>query len=66
VPLSAFLVRELSRDRKLDSQEGRATLIKEARPLLDRIAAPLLASLIQRQIAELAHLQPDDDRGSWG
>jgi DNA primase len=60
VPLSAFLVRELARGRKLDSQEGRAALIKEARPLLDRIAAPLLASLIQRQIGELAHLQPDE------
>jgi DNA primase len=59
VPLSAFLVRELARDRKLDSQEGRAALLKEAKPLLEKIAAPLLASLIRRQIAELAHLQDD-------
>ena len=60
LPLSAFLVRELTRDRKLDSQEGRAALIKDAKPLLDKIAAPLLARLIQRQIAELAHVQADD------
>ncbi len=60
MPLSAFLVRELARDRKLDSQEGRAALIKDAKPLLGKIAAPLLASLIQRQIAELAHLQADE------
>jgi len=60
VPLSAFLVRELARGRKLDSQEGRAALIKDAKPLLDKIAAPVLASLIQRQIAELAHLQADE------
>jgi DNA primase len=60
VPLSAFLVRELARDRKLDSQEGRAALIKDAKPLLDKIAAPLLASLIRRQIADLAHLQADE------
>jgi DNA primase len=60
LPLSAFLVRELSRGRKLDSQEGRAALIKDAKPLLEKIAAPLLASLIQRQIAELAHLQADE------
>lgn len=60
VPLSAFLVRELARDRKLDTQEGRAAMLKEAKPLLERIAAPLLAGLIQRQIAELAHLQADD------
>jgi len=60
VPLSAFLVRELARGRKLDSQEGRAALIKDAKPLLEKIAAPVLAGLIQRQIAELAHLQPDE------
>ena len=60
VPLSAFLVRELARGRKLDSQEGRAALIKDAKPLLGKIAAPLLASLIQRQIAELAHLRADE------
>ncbi len=60
LPLSAFLVRELARGLKLDSQEGRAALIKDAKPLLEKIAAPLLASLIQRQIAELAHLQADE------
>ena len=60
LPLSAFLVRELSRSRKLDSQEGRAALIKEAKPLLEKIAAPLLARLIRRQIAELANLQADE------
>ncbi|MDP2266570.1 MAG: DNA primase [Thiobacillus sp.] len=58
LPLSAFLVRELARDRKLNSQEGQAAFLKDAKPLLEKIAAPLLASLIQRQIAELAHLQP--------
>jgi len=60
MPLSAFLVRELSRDRNLGSQEGRATLLKEAKPLLEKIGAPLLARLVQRQIAELAHLQADE------
>ena len=60
VPLSAFLVRELARERKLDSQEGRAALIKDAKPLLEKIAAPVLASLIRRQIADLAHLQADE------
>ncbi|MFP5381846.1 MAG: DNA primase [Gammaproteobacteria bacterium] len=60
LPLSAFLVRELARDRRLDSQEGRAALLKDAKPLLDRIAAPLLAGLIRRQIAELAHVPADE------
>ena len=60
VPLSAFLVRELARNRKLNTQEGQAALLKDAKPLLEKIAAPMLASLIQRQIAELAHLEADD------
>jgi DNA primase len=60
LPLSAFMVRELAHDRNLDSQEGRAALIKDAKPLLERIAAPLLARLIQQHVAELAHLQADE------
>jgi DNA primase len=56
LPLSAFLIRELVRDRRLDTQEGQAALLKEARPLVDRIAAPLLASLIRRQLAERARV----------
>jgi len=60
VPLSAFLVRELARDRKLETQEGRAAFLKEAKPLLDRIAAPLLCTLVRRQIADIAGLQPDE------
>jgi DNA primase len=65
LPLSAFLVRELARDRRLDTQEGRAALIKDAKPLLEKIAAPLLASLIRRQIADLAHL-PAEEFGLMG
>ena len=60
VPLSAFLVRELSRNRKLNTQEGQASFLKDAKPLLEKIAAPLLARLIQRKIAESAHLQADE------
>ncbi len=60
VPLSALLVRELARERNLDNQEGRAALLKDAKPLLDRISAPLLAALVRRQIASLAGLQPED------
>ncbi|MFN3544101.1 MAG: DNA primase [Thiobacillus sp.] len=65
VPLSAFLVRELARDCRLDTQEGRAALLKAAKPLLDRIAAPLFAGLIRRQIADMAQL-PNDALGVLG
>ncbi|MDP1927149.1 MAG: DNA primase [Thiobacillus sp.] len=60
LPLSAFLVRELASGLKLDSQEGRATLLKQAKPLLEKITAPMLGSLIQRQIAELAHVPANE------
>ncbi|OYW62585.1 MAG: DNA primase [Hydrogenophilales bacterium 12-64-13] len=60
LPLSAFLVRELASGLKLDTQEGRASLLKQAKPLLEKITAPLLGSLIQRQIAELAHVPANE------
>lgn len=65
LPLSAFLIRELTRNRQLDTQEGQAALLKDARPLLDKIAAPLLASLIRRQLAERARI-PLDELASLG
>jgi len=53
VPLSTFLIRELARDINLATQEGQARLLKEAIPLLKKLAsAPLLATLIERQLGE--------------
>lgn len=60
MPLSAFLLRELTRGGRLESQEGRASLLKSAKPLLDKIKAPLLAKLLRHKIAELAHVHPGD------
>ena len=56
LPLSAFLLRELTRDHKLDTAEGRAAILKEAHPLLNKITAPLLANLIRRDLAERIHV----------
>jgi len=58
LPLSAFLVRELTRHHRLDSEEGHAALLKAAKPLLDKISAPLLAGLLRQKIAALADVQP--------
>lgn len=60
LPLSAFLIRELARDRRLDTQEDQAALLKDAKPLLEKIAAPMLGSLIQRQLAERLGMAPDE------
>jgi DNA primase len=60
VPLSTFLIRELSREANLSSQEGRAKLLKNATPLLQKIAAPLLASLIRRQLGDTLGMSAND------
>jgi DNA primase len=60
VPLSRFLIRELSREADLSSQEGRAKLLKNATPLLQKIAAPLLASLIRRQLGDTLGMGGDE------
>ncbi len=55
-PLSGFLIAELSARHPLDSDEGRAAFVAAARPLVSQIAAPVLAALIIRRIAEIAGL----------
>ena len=60
VPLSEFLLSELSSRHPPTSAEGRAALLASARPLLGTIAAPMLAALMRRQLAELAGLSEDE------
>ena len=55
-PLSGFLVAELSARHPPDTDEGRAAFVAAARPLVSQIAAPILAALITRRIAEIAGL----------
>lgn len=58
MPLSLFLCNELSRRVNLETDEGRVQLIKYAEPLLSQIntRAPILAFMIKKRLAELAHL----------
>ena len=56
MPLSDFLVAELSARHEPTSDEGRAALVAAARPYVSQIGAPVLAALITRRIAELAGL----------
>lgn len=53
-PLSTFLVAELTRRADLGSEEGRAKVLQEARPLITRIAAPALGLLVRKRLAEVA------------
>jgi DNA primase len=54
MPLSAYLLREISAELDLRTQEGRSQLLQRAKPLLTAIAAPATALLLRKEIAALA------------
>jgi DNA primase len=56
MPLSEYLLAELSRQHPPTTAEGRAALVAAARPLLAEIGAPVLAALLRRQLSELSGL----------
>jgi DNA primase len=53
-PLSAFMIDRLSADDDLDSPEGRARLLAEARPMLAAFKADGMRMQMTREIADLA------------
>jgi DNA primase len=53
---SQFLFKELTRETKLTTEEGRAKLVQTAKPLIERIAAPALQLMIRKRLAELTGL----------
>jgi DNA primase len=54
LPLSAFLLRELSARVDLKSEEGRARFLQSARPLVTQITAPALGLMLRKRLADLA------------
>jgi DNA primase len=52
-PLSQFLVDELKSRVDLNTHEGRARLLQDARPLVKQIGAPLLSLLLRKELARL-------------
>ena len=54
LPLSIFLFRELSARVDLKTSEGCARLVQDAKPLLTRVAAPGLALMLVKQLAEIS------------
>lgn len=59
-PLSAFLLAELGARTDLATLEGRSRLISEARPHLQRLAAPALQFQLMRALADLARMDPQE------
>lgn len=54
LPLSGYLLRELSARVDLRTQEGRSSLLESAKPLLTAITAPTMALLLRKEVAALA------------
>ena len=54
MPLSTYLLREISAELDLRTQEGRNQLLQRAKPLLAAIAAPATALLLRKEVAALA------------
>jgi len=54
MPLSAYLLRELTTDLDLKSQEGRNQLLHRAKPLLSVIVSPVTSLLLRKEVATLA------------
>ncbi len=54
LPLSGYLLRELSAQVDLRTQEGRTALLQRAQPLLTVITAPATALLLRKEVAALA------------
>ena len=54
LPLSSYVLRELSMQVDLRTQEGRTALLQRAKPLLTVISAPTTALLLRKEVAVLA------------
>ncbi len=54
LPLSSYVLRELSTQVDLHTQEGRTALLQRAKPLLTVISAPTTALLLRKEVAVLA------------
>lgn len=54
MPLSGYLLRELTLDLDLKSQEGRNQLLHRAKPLLSVIVSPVTSLLLRKEVAALA------------
>ena len=57
LPLSTFLVNELSAKANLNSEEGRARFLHEVKPLLAEVKAPNLGLMLRKRIAQIARIE---------
>jgi DNA primase len=60
IPLSAYLLREVSAGLDLRSQEGRNQLLQRAKPLVTAIIAPATALLLRKEVAALSGVSQEE------
>ncbi|MDD5179798.1 MAG: DNA primase [Gallionellaceae bacterium] len=65
LPLSGYLLRELSAQVDLKTQEGRSALLERAKPLLTAITAPATALLLRKEVAALAGITQTELEGLY-
>ncbi|MDE2310769.1 MAG: DNA primase [Betaproteobacteria bacterium] len=65
LPLSGYLLRELSAQVDLRTQEGRSALLERAKPLLTAISAPSTALLLRKEVAALAGITQAELEGLY-
>ncbi|WP_107878626.1 DNA primase [Neisseria animaloris] len=59
-PLSEYFWKALSDGLNLNTQEGKAELVKTSSPLLAQITAPALGFLLKQKLSEIVGIEPDD------
>ncbi len=65
-PLSQFLLDELKARFDMTTVEGRAALLKDAKPLVTRITAPFLGRIIRQSVAQVAGVELDELEREYG
>ena len=63
VPLSVFLFDGLLKDVDLQTSEGRAKLVRDAKPLLKQVAAPVMTLMLLKRLAELSGISQSEVEG---
>ncbi|MDR2195374.1 MAG: DNA primase [Gallionellaceae bacterium] len=65
LPLSAYLLGELSAQVDLQTQEGRSALLEHAKPLVTAITAPATGLLLRKELAARAGVSQDELEGLY-
>ena len=63
IPLSVFLFNGLLKEIDVQTSEGRTKLVKDAKPLLKQVTAPVMALMLLKRLAELSGISQSELEG---